>query len=346
MSTPNPSSVITMLAKFRREQDRQDAAALKQLGGAYAQLYKRLSEKIELEATRIFEQGGENVSRVWVARRLESLRKDMLEELAKYSSFTEGVIDSSVDDVLALGTKHAQGLMDLASAGTRDFVSVEFGKLNAKQIDTIIAFLAKGSPLRKRIAELAGTNTEYVINQITEAIALGYNPYKTADNIKGYLTSIMDTATNGMASVLASAVRLTRTSQIWAYREATRANYQANNDVVTGWQWTATEDELTCTSCLSMHGTIHDNDEVLDDHWNGRCYPTPVILGEAILPETAGLDYFNGLSEQEQRDILGNQAWEAYRDGRFDFSDLNKQVDDPVFGTMRVTPSLSDLIGE
>jgi len=60
VANPN-ESILAMLAKFQRERDKQDAIVLKQLGSAYSQLYKRLSEKIELEARRIFENGGETV---------------------------------------------------------------------------------------------------------------------------------------------------------------------------------------------------------------------------------------------------------------------------------------------
>ena len=107
-------SIFTALEKFRREQDKQDALVLKQLGAAYSQLYKRLSEKIELEARRVFEEGGDTVAREWVARRLLNLQKEMEVELTKYSAFIETTLDANTDEMLALGAKHAAALLEMA----------------------------------------------------------------------------------------------------------------------------------------------------------------------------------------------------------------------------------------
>lgn len=343
---PTTPNITTILEKFLTEADRQNAGALNQLGGAYKQLYKRLSEKIELEARRIFENGGENVTRVWLQKRLADLHDQIAEEVKKYSVLTESVIDVSAADALTLGSKHAVELMKLATLGQKTLVGVDFNKLNTAQINTIIGFLSQGSPLRARIEQMSGYFADKVTNELIEAIALGYNPYKTAKNITPFLSKVMETATNGMASVFATALRMTRTAQIWTYREAARANYQQNADVVTGWQWVSSKDDLTCPACLSMDGTIHNNEEPLDGHPNCRCFPIPVVLDTPLNSPTSGQDYFESLSEAQQRDILGDKAYEALQAGQISFSDLNKQVDDEVYGSFRVVPSLKDLIGE
>jgi hypothetical protein len=148
-----------------------------------------------------------------------------------------------------------------------------------------------------------------------------------------------------MARPFADAVRMARTAQLWAYRESSRANYQANSDVVSGWQWYA-ELDGACASCVAMHGTIHSLDEVLNDHHHGRCTAIPVVLEQALIPESAGRDYFDGLSDEQKQGILGKGAFEAYQGGKFDFSQLSTVHNDDVYGEMRVVPSLKDLIGE
>jgi SPP1 gp7 family putative phage head morphogenesis protein len=332
-----------MLEKFQRERDKQDALVLKQLGSAYSQLYKRLSEKIELEARRIFENGGETVSRAWIIDRLSALREQMTDELKKFSIITEDAIDAQTLETLLAGGKQATAMMDAIAGGSRGFVSVNFANLNTAQIDTILAFLAPGSPLRDKIAGMAGYHTQAIIDQLVEAIALGYNPYKTAKNIVPFLDKLMETAKNGLASVLADAVRMARTAQIWTYRAAAQANYQANDDVVTGWQWNCSEDELVCPACLSLHGQVFDTDEMQDGHFNCRCFMTPVVLGQPLISENAGQEYFDNLSEAEQRDIMGDKAFELYQDGKISLSDFSTQVNDDTYGTMRNTTSLSDL---
>jgi SPP1 gp7 family putative phage head morphogenesis protein len=344
MSNPN-GSILAMLAKFERERDKQSAVVLKQLGSAYSQLYKRLSEKIELEARRIFENGGETVSRTWIIDRLSSLREQMTDEIKKFSVITEGAIDGQTLEALTAGGKQATAMMDAVAGGTRGFVSVNFAKLNTAQIDTMLAFLAPGSPLRDNIAKMTGYHTEKIVDQLVEAIALGYNPYKTAKNIAPFMDKVLETAKNGMASVLSDAVRMARTAQIYTYRAAAQANYQANDDVVSGWQWNCSEDELVCPACLSLHGKVFDNDEMQDGHYNCRCFMTPVVLGQPLISENAGQEYFDSLSEAEQRSVMGDKAYDAYQNGDIGLKDFSKQVDEQTYGTMRVTPTLKELIG-
>ena len=149
-----------------------------------------------------------------------------------------------------------------------------------------------------------------------------------------------------MASPFADAVRMARTATLWSYREATRANYQANGDVVSGWSWFAQLDDLVCPACMSMHGTIHDLDEALEGHYNCRCAPVPVVLGNPLVPDGAGQAWFEEQDEATQRGILGPGAFQAWQDGKFDLSQLPRRVDDDVYGNMvNVTP-LKDLIGE
>ena len=332
-----------MLAKFQRERDKQDAIVLKQLGSAYSQLYKRLSEKIELEARRIFENGGETVSRTWIIDRLSALREQMTDELKKFSTITEGAIDGQTLEALMAGGKQATAMMEAIAGGTRGFVGVDFSKLNTAQIDTMLAFLAPGSPLRDKISGMSSFHSQAVMDQLVEAIALGYNPYKTAKNIAPFLDKVLETAKNGMASVLADAVRMARTAQIWTYRAAAQANYQANDDVVSGWQWNCSEDELVCPACLSLHGQIFESDVMQDGHYNCRCFMVPVVLGQPLISENAGQEYFDSLSEAEQRDIMGDKAYELYKDGKISLSDFSTQREDDTYGTMRNTTSLSDL---
>lgn len=347
MTTPAADSeLIKLLTRFRSEAEKQNATALRQLGSAYSKLYKRLSEKLELEARRIFEEGGDTISRAWIQNRLSDLFEQIADELRKYSAFVETTIDAGTDDALLLGGKQALELMRAATLGQKQAVGIQFDKLNTDQIETIVGFLSPDSPLRKRIGEMSGYYSSVIEEQLVEAIALGYNPYKTAGNIAPFLSKVQETAKNGFNSVLAAAVRLTRTAQLWTYREASRANYNMNSDVVTGWQWFAQiNDPNTCMSCIAQHGTIHPLDEVLDDHHHGRCTPLPVVLGRPLISETAGTDYFNGLSEAEQRQRMGNGMFESWKSGAFGLEELSKQVENDVYGSMRVVPSLKDLLG-
>ena len=131
-----------------------------------------------------------------------------------------------------------------------------------------------------RIAQLAPYHANAIRDLFTEGVGLGWNPRKIALMIRR----------NGFGMSLTDALRMTRTAQIYSYREATRANYVAS-DVVTGWQWMAhVSDPRTCMSCIAKSGTVYPKGTPLNDHHNGRCTMLPVVLGRTPISETDGPD--------------------------------------------------------
>jgi hypothetical protein len=187
-----------------------------------------------------------------------------------------------------------------------------------------------------RLDKLAGTNALNVANTIIDNVALGKNPKTIAGLIK-----------NSLGGGLTDALRMTRTVQIWSYRESNRASYIANSDIVRKWIWYSALDQETCASCIAMHGTEHDLDEVLDDHFNGFCAALPLTIGaENPIGVTAGKDYFDSLAESRQREILGDEKWQALQDGKFEFNKLSIQKENDIYGTMRQEATLKELLNE
>jgi hypothetical protein len=141
-------------------------------------------------------------------------------------------------------------------------------------------------------------------------------------------------------------MRMTRTVQIYSYRESARANYLANNDVVSGWQWSAQLDSDTCSFCISMNGSIHDLDESLDGHYNCRCAPIPIVKGfPSVLEEGSGEQWFRDQPESVQKEMLGPGKYSAWQNGQFNFSDLGIRREDEVYGEMWNEKTLAELIG-
>src|SRR5690349_3146854 len=147
--TPVQRQLIQTLARFRLETERGDAATIRQLANAYSKIYRRLNDDLELEVRRIFEKPESVVTRAYITRRLESLTESIQAELEKYQGFLSTTIDTSADAALLQGSKHAVELMKLATFGRRAIAGVNFGSLNPAQINTMIGFLAPGSPLFK-----------------------------------------------------------------------------------------------------------------------------------------------------------------------------------------------------
>ena len=173
-------------------------------------------------------------------------------------------------------------------------------------------------------------------------IGLGDSPRITAAKLAGAFESALGRG-------LTDALRITRTAQLYSYREAARANYAANSDVVTGWYWIADMegDPEPCLSCIAQNGTRHELDESLSDHDNGRCAMVPEVLGNNPIDNMqTGEDWFNGLSEDQQRSIMGPGKFDAWQAGKFDFGQLSRLQDHPTWGQVWSETPLKDLVGE
>jgi len=120
-------------------------------------------------------------------------------------------------------------------------------------------------------------------------------------------------------------------------------------------------DLRTCAMCWISHGTVHPLGEAMEDHPNGRCSMMPrtkswAEIGKMIgvdlsdLPDTRpaitpGIDQFKELSMEEQMNILGPAKWAAWKEGKFELSDLVGRKYDKVWGGMTYEKSLSEILG-
>lgn len=124
-----------------------------------------------------------------------------------------------------------------------------------------------------------------------------------------------------------------RTEQMDIFRRATALSYQANADVVRGWQWEASLDDRTCCACIAMHGSEHPVDEVgPDGHPNCRCCAIPIIRGrEPFIGKDEGLKYFESLTEKQQAEVLGKCGLAAYQGGKYPMEKWWQRKSSPVW---------------
>jgi hypothetical protein len=134
-----------------------------------------------------------------------------------------------------------------------------------------------------------------------------------------------------------------RTETLRAYRETTRAAYEAQGDLLAGWRWFSTLDGRTCASCWAMHGTLHPVQERLDDHPAGRCTMVPEVRGLPNEPIPSGESRFAELDPGEQARILGPGRFRLYSEGKATLPDMVARPVHPRWGSMRREANLGQV---
>lgn len=304
-----------------------DEANLQRIAEAYGVAFDHLRGEVEALTLAIEKLDKPTKAQVKALPQFKELERQSVKELDKFTAFTSTTIETAAGAAILLGLAHSREFVKLA--GVKGFSG-----LTPQAMKPLLSYLERGSPLYQRLEQLTGATVDSVIETIIDGVVLGYNPRKIASQIQ-----------DAFGGGLTDALRNTRTVQIYSYRDSARANYMATGGLVTGWIWYAQLDGNQCEACTAEHGTIHDLDETLDGHYNCRCAPLPYI--EGMTDEVGkGEDWFNNLSESEQKDFMGASKYDAYKSGAFEFSQLSTQKPNEVYGTMRTVASLRELVGE
>lgn len=330
MSEIQPQDIVTLARQMREAIARNDEKALRQIINAYGAMYQRLQDKIDVLTLQIARM--EKPTKVAI-KKLEAYKllvNSVNQELAAFQGYAKTVMQQAASDAVKAGIANAKVLTYAGNPA----VIAKWNTLNPAAIETLFGYFSEGSALMKRLEELAPSNAQNVANTILDNVALGKNPQTIARLIQ-----------NSLGGGLTDALRMARTVQIYSYREANRASYLANSDVVRGWWWMSALDTESCMACVAMHGTFHTLDETLNDHHNGMCTMLPAVIGAGNPLGTTGEEWFKALPEDQQQAYMGKGKFDAWQEGKFSFGDLVSTHKDDVYGDMRGETPLKDLIG-
>jgi hypothetical protein len=219
-----------------------------------------------------------------------------------------------------------------AGVSNLEALGVEFGRPSVQSLQQAIGFVDNPA-WQLEINTIISGHAGGVGDLILAGVAEGKNPRQVAAEIRRYIGGVP----------LADALRISRTTQAYSMREASRAMYQANADVVLGWEWSSSLDGRTCLSCLAQHGKRFSLETPLGDHYNGRCAMIPITDLNAAPRSLTGEAYFKALPIEEQKKRMGGARWEAWQDGEFGFDDLSQPYESRTWGTMYHAPSLAQL---
>lgn len=341
---PQPP-VIAVMQTFRTALLKRERAAATRLVNAYGEAYRRLLPQIEALQAEL-EVIDPKLWKRYKLQRLESLKKQIEYEINEYAIYADRELTLGAREAIGQAGKEAKIITQATLPGIAPLdarIMQSWNRLPAESVETLLGFLADGSPLRENLKMLGSTTAAVVEKRLTESIALGYNPRKIARMIR-----------DDLGQSLTWSLRTARTTQIYSYREAARANYIANDHVVKGWIWRCARGERTCMSCIAMDGTRHSLEERLNDHHNGRCFAEP----ETLTYRELGIDidqpaplvtedakaWFEKQPEALQRQMMGNGRFEAWKAGEFELGQLTKNSTDAVWGEIRVETPLKELV--
>lgn len=311
---------------FKKAIDRQDAAALSRLVKTYRELYTRLLPKMDSLILAMSKMDKPTTGQVHRLAQYKSLLNSVEEELAKYQAYVEIEIRAETRAAAELALKQTNAYL-------ANFGLAMPQRINTDAVLNMLGYLQEDSPLWKRLSLYSADNTAKLADALTEGVAFGYNPTKVAKTFERI-----------MGGGLTDAMRMTRTSMLHTYRDASHAQFIANQDVVDGWVWWSSKDASTCMSCLVNHGKVFPNTERLNGHYNCRCVAIPHVKIWSE-PEQTGEEWFSTLSEAQQKEMMGAQTWDAWKGGAFNFSDLSGHRHDDVYGNMNARVPLWELLG-
>ncbi len=357
-------NLYQIAAAHRRAILQRERAAANDLVEAYGRIWRRLKPQLADVTAQIQAAlaAGQPFSPSWLYRqtRYQAFLRQVEVELREFARYAEQRIRQAQQEAVSAAQAHvaeqmAAGIADQAPPGWRfdalgngvrvtggqaAEVYVSFHQAPVGAVQQLVGFLADGSPLRALLDALGPVASEGIRAALLTGLGTGQGPRQIARAVRREL-----------GGDLVRALRISRTECLRSWREASRATYQANEDVVEGWIWHSALQANTCAACWAMHGTFHRLDETLDDHPNGRCSMVPVtkslaeIVGDPSIPDRRvqvepGEEILRSKPPEFQREVLGRAKWEAWNLRRIRLSDL---VDTTWSDAWKVTKSEASL---
>lgn len=249
------------------------------------------------------------------------------------------LIDGAAPNLLATAADAAQQitLSDVVAGltpGQSGMIRSAWNRPNAEAIANLLRYA--DSPAWQEQINAFGPNMAGRVREIAlRGIVAGRNPLATADEVMSAVQGIPRHTAETMM----------RTLQLQSYRKAETTFFTANSHIIDHRIRIAALDGRTCLSCISAHGSILAADEMVLDHHNGRCRSIGVVKG-MTRDVPSGESWFRSRTEEQQRDQMGNAAFEAWKAGRVQLREFQHKYKDEVFGDMMREASLKEMLGD
>lgn len=347
--------IYDAIERFRRDLLRRERRAAGEIVRVYGEAWKRIRAELERLHTEYeaMKARGEEPGPDWIYQynRARAFRNQVLRELQTFAQYAENKVREEQIEAIRTAEEQAERLARLALGTPPAGLVVDWNRIDRYAVETMLGMTQMESPLHRLLLSISVEGAQAAEDALVRGILMGQNPREVAREMRKVL-----------GTTLSRALTIARTETLRAHREATRASYQANSDIVKGWIWHSATDERVCGACWAMHGTEHRLDEILDDHPNGRCAMVPKThtwaeIGKQYgidlsdVPDTnpeieTGVSLFERLPAEKQIKILGPAKYAAWKEGEFSLSDIVGRSRSKEWGTHRFEKSLVQLLGE
>ena len=334
-------SIYAQSQLFRAALIRRERRAATELAAAYTRVWRSIKKELDLLTARLATESTAGL--IIREQQLQFLLAQVETQVTKFTAIAVNKIANTQRLEIEHGADDALNLLRRAYSGAPPGLTISFSQLPEGVIQSIVGNLGDGSPLRTLLATFGEEARRDVSSLLINAIAQGQSIRKIARQMQQVTQQ-----------PLVRTLLISRTEVLRAYRQGSIATYSANKDVVKGWTWISAQSARTCIACYMLHGTEHDADEEFSDHPNGRCTPVPITkswadLGFEGMPEQTpiptGEGLFQRLPSNEQRQILGDAAYRAWKAGAVDLGDFVGVKNDPRWGQSHYTRSLNEILG-
>jgi SPP1 gp7 family putative phage head morphogenesis protein len=311
---PQPSlkggSMVRAMAEFNQRLAEQDAEQTLLMAKRWKMIEDRLWVYFDALLDEIAAKGLRTSDQIYRLYRYEQLIRTTQDEINQFEAWSGQQIMAGQQRAMDLGFE----------AAVYDIYKGQYftPMVNKQALANMVGVCADGAPLFSLLKERALTPEAVggLTEALTEGVALGWNPRKTARVMA-----------DGLAQGFNKAQVIARTEQIRVYREATRAEYAARG--VEQYQRHCSKSDRTCPVCLALDGEVYPVKQIMPSHPGCRCFMTR-YTGEKSDYKSAQ-DWFAGLKEERQREILGRGHFELYQKG-VPLREFVKVTDDPVWG--------------
>lgn len=340
--TAGRGDIYNQAEQFRRRLDRAEVAAVRRIIGDWAKVRTSLDSELS-RLDQLIKDGDGTDAIEQARRRLQDQRQQITRRVDSYARQVRQTVHDIHQQAADLGADATKHLVDRQLGPAAASRGITFNRLPDQAVEQMVGQLQTG-PLQQVLASLGTDYVNQLGDTLTEGIARGWSPRRTARR----MSELYDTPRW-------RALTITRTETMRAYREASRRSIETDRDVIAGTTWVAALDATTCIVCWEMHGQQFDAGYTMATHPNCRCRLVPRTKSWAELgfdgiedpPElhvTDGDTLFRRQPAALQRQVLGPGKWQAWQDGRIDLADLVGERFDPQWGAVRFERPLRDLL--